>query len=335
MEMIENPLVSVIIPVYNVEPYLDKCIETVRNQTYTNLEIILIDDGSKDASGRMCDGYGAQDDRIIVIHKENGGQSEARNRGLDIAKGDYITFVDSDDYVDVQMIELQLAFLRENNCDVVSCGTLKTVSDEEQAPKFEDWTGEVITQREALFRLFYRRKFPGYVCAKLFRAEIFKELRFPVGKIFEDVITTYRAMQQVSSVGILDYSMYYYRQNVQSTVHVKYQPARLNQVYYAIEMLEGVKGDVELERATETFLFFALMDNYTLIERPYRENKKFLASQIKKYRVPVLKNGEEGCSLRIMAFIACFPGLWAARLMGKAYKYVNWKKWLKEAKKYS
>lgn len=335
MEMIEKPLVSVIIPVYNVEAYLDKCIETVRNQTYTNLEILLIDDGSKDASGKICDAYGAQDDRIIVIHKENGGQSEARNRGLDIAKGEYIAFVDSDDYVDARMIELQLAYLQANGCDMVSCGTVKTVSDEEQAPDFEDLAGELITQREAFFRLFYRRKFPGYVCAKLFRAETFKELRFPVGKIFEDVITTYHALEQITSVGILDCPMYYYRQNVQSTVHIKYRPARLNQVYYAMEMLEGVKGDAELERAAETFLFFALMDNYSLIEQPYEEDKKFLKSQIKKYRMSVLKNRKEGCSLRIMACIACFPGLWAARLMGKAYKYMNWKKWSKEAKRYS
>ena len=128
MDSLEN-MISVIIPVYNVEKYLQRCVDSILNQTYRDLELVLVDDGSLDNSGLMCDAYAAQDPRVRVIHKENGGVSSARNAGLDAAKGDYITFVDSDDYIDACMYEKMMAKAEMHNCDVVMCDCVKEFGD--------------------------------------------------------------------------------------------------------------------------------------------------------------------------------------------------------------
>ena len=124
MEMEKQPLISVIVPVYNVENYLPRCLDSIINQTYTNLEILLVDDGATDNSGKLCDEYAQKDNRIRVFHKENGGVSSARNMGLDNATGEYIAFVDSDDYIDKCMYEIMLNSSVQNNADIVVCGYL-------------------------------------------------------------------------------------------------------------------------------------------------------------------------------------------------------------------
>ena len=124
-----NPLVTIIIPVYNVEKYLPKCLDSIINQTYNHLEIIIVDDGSKDSSGLICDEYALKDQRIKVLHKKNGGLSSARNAGLDIAKGDYIMFVDSDDYVESHYCEVPLKHALEKNVRIVSFGYNKIFID--------------------------------------------------------------------------------------------------------------------------------------------------------------------------------------------------------------
>lgn len=120
-----NKLVSVIVPVYNVEKYLERCINSIIQQSYNNLEIILIDDGSTDASGKICDEYKEKDDRIIVIHKENGGLSDARNAGIKIFTGEYVTFIDSDDYVSKNMVSNMLDILEKSSCRIVQVESIK------------------------------------------------------------------------------------------------------------------------------------------------------------------------------------------------------------------
>ena len=125
----QNPLISVIVPVYKVEKYLHRCVDSILVQTYTNLEIILVDDGSPDRCGAICDEYAAKDSRIRVIHQENGGLSAARNAGLDVCSGEYIAFVDSDDWLDPEMYAVMMAQVREYGCDVVMCDCVKEFPD--------------------------------------------------------------------------------------------------------------------------------------------------------------------------------------------------------------
>lgn len=176
-----NELISVIIPVYKVEKYLDECIQSVINQTYKNLEIILVDDGSPDNCGKICDEYAKKDNRIKVIHKENGGLSSARNAGLDIARGEYISFIDSDDYVSKDFIKnmsIQMA-----NADLIICGMKNVYKEDEKCDEKENVVikNETLTFIEANQKLI-KPKNEIYVtaCNKLYRRELFDNLRFEI-----------------------------------------------------------------------------------------------------------------------------------------------------------
>ena len=173
--------ISVIVPVYKVEPYLSRCLDSIINQTYRNLEIILVDDGSPDRCGEICDEYARQDSRIRVIHKANGGLSDARNHGIDVAIGDYIAFVDSDDYIATDMYEKMLARLELDNSDMVVCNYYRF--DEGSAPPKDGYIqlpDRVLTQDEAFD--FYLQIGGDYVSAwnKLYKRTIFDDLRYPV-----------------------------------------------------------------------------------------------------------------------------------------------------------
>jgi len=330
-----NPLVSVIIPVYNVEKYLEKCMNSVLEQTYTNLEIILIDDGSTDQSGIMCDIYAERDARVKVIHKQNGGLSEARNWGLDNMTGEFLVFVDSDDYIHKDFVARLLDYIIEKKCDVVAGGYIKTITEINDTIENIDCSGDkVVGAREAVLKLLYRKGVPGYAWGKMYCSNLFKEIRFPVGKLFEDGITTYKVLKKTTQIGIVDYPVYYYRQRLDSIVNVEYKPSRMDAVYHAMQILEDVEDDTEYKRAAEAYVFFAVMDNYSLVNSMFVEDKKNLEKQIRKYRGVVFRNKKAGMALRIMALIAYFPSLSLVRYLGKVYKQINYKKWIKEARKY-
>lgn len=202
------PSVSIIVPVYNVAPYLQKCLDSILRQTYTNLEILVIDDGSTDESSSICDEYAELDNRVVVVHKENGGLSDARNYGLDIATGDFIGFVDSDDWIESDMFEYLLDGCIGYNSDISYCEVYEA----------RDFTinyklrksDTVYTAENALNELFFDR-LENYACNKLFRADLWESIRFPVGHNFEDITTIYKTIERSKSVAILKEPKYYYR----------------------------------------------------------------------------------------------------------------------------
>lgn len=198
-----NPLISVIVPVYKVEKYLDRCVESIVNQTYKNLEIILVDDGSPDNCPAMCDAWAEKDSRIRVIHKENGGVSSARNMGLDIATGDYIGFVDSDDYVSHQMLNAMLQNAIENCSDVVA--NLIDKKDNHAS------SNEVITKNEAVAELIKGEWFRPCVWAKLYKSSVIGTMRFDEHTaIGEDYYFNYLVFSKIDSLSTIDIEAYYY-----------------------------------------------------------------------------------------------------------------------------
>lgn len=205
-------LVSVIVPVYNVEKYVSKCIESILAQTHKNFELILVDDGSPDKSGEICDRYAATDDRIKVVHKENGGLSSARNAGLDIAKGDYLIFVDSDDFINIHTLEITVTNCVENDCDVCIFSSYDTCDHSITYSKNVS-NNTRFYQTEYLFDKYHH--FPEFsqnssVCNKLFKSFIFKTLRFPVGLLFEDTAVILQVYFQSKRICITDSVLYYY-----------------------------------------------------------------------------------------------------------------------------
>ena len=203
-------LISVIVPVYKVENYLERCVCSVRKQTYGMLEIILVDDGSPDQCGAMCDAYQKEDSRIRVIHKKNGGLSDARNTGIDAARGKFVVFVDSDDWIDRDMIELLWKIQKANQADIVECSYRNIYKDrveEETTCSAAVVVGDSITALEGMLDWRY---FKPVAWNKLYRREVLSDVRYPKGKLHEDEFTTYKYFYNAKILAYVDVSKYNY-----------------------------------------------------------------------------------------------------------------------------
>ena len=210
-----QPLVSVIVPIYKVEPYLRRCLDSLVNQTYANLEIILIDDGSPDGCPQICDMYAAKDNRIVVIHKENGGLSDARNAGLDICKGEYVSFVDSDDWVDEEYIEILIDIATKENVDITIGENIQT-NQVVQKQNTESIT-KTYSSKEALVHLFSQRHVAHIVSwGKIYKRHLFSTFRFPTGKFHEDEFTTYLLFDKSKKISHTSRILYFYFQRFDS-----------------------------------------------------------------------------------------------------------------------
>ena len=232
-----EPLITIIVPIFKVEPYLRRCVDSIVNQAYRNLEIILVDDGSPDNCGVICDEYAIVDSRIKVIHKPNGGLSDARNAGLDIAKGDYIGFVDSDDFIHPMMFKDLFEQLEKNEADIAQCSFLR-VSGDEMVNLSEPHNLKVISNMEAL-EYIYTPFCVDYIVAwdKLYKKELFKELRFPKSKIHEDEFTTYKLFYRSKKIVTTDKKYYYYFQSPNSIIRSGFSIKKLD---YAEAMEERI-----------------------------------------------------------------------------------------------
>lgn len=205
-----NEVISVIIPVYNVCEYLEECMKSVVDQTYRNLEIILVDDGSNDGSGIMCDEWARRDERIVVVHKENGGLSDARNAGLKVASGQLIGFIDSDDKIEQTMFEKLYHVLSDNQTDIACCNYDRFGDIEFTNP---DTKQVIIYSKDEFFFEYmkYPRWFSPSACLKLYRKSVIKNLLFEYGVHYEDIMWTLRCADSSNAVAYLDESLYHYR----------------------------------------------------------------------------------------------------------------------------
>lgn len=211
-----NELVTVIIPVYQVEKYLEDCIKSVVSQTYSQLEIILVDDGSTDKSAMICDWYAKRDARIKVIHKNNGGLSSARNAGLDVCKGKYVTFIDSDDVVANVMIEEMLNLAKQEHADIVKIGVIRknNYSENITIPKgYSTYSGD-----EALSLIFKSNSQIICGCGKLFTREVVGDIRFPVGRYYEDEYFVPRIYFNAKKIVLSDSEYYFYMQRENDSI---------------------------------------------------------------------------------------------------------------------
>lgn len=229
--------VSVIIPVYNVEKYLPRCIKSVLDQTYQDLEIILVDDGTKDNSGIMCDEYATKDNRIRVIHKENGGLSSARNSGIEIATGDAVFFLDSDDYLSTECIEKMVYLMEENDADIsiIQMKYIPENQNDECAEK-EIENVVVMNSEKAIEESLYQRLYTCCAPAKLYKKSAVGGIRFPVGRISEDLATCHLFLNNAERIVYSNYYGYYYRQHESSIMHV-FNPKRLD----ALEWVQRIE----------------------------------------------------------------------------------------------
>lgn len=221
VKAVTEPKISIIVPVYKVEPYLRKCLDSIVNQTYENLEIILVDDGSPDNCGAICDEYAARDERIRVIHKENGGVSSARNAGLDVAVGDWIGFVDADDQIEMDMFAALLKNAEAFHSDISICGFLSLTPGETGGTAFCCEKAAVLDSKEAIRLFLHNQSISFSCCDKLAKRSLWKQLRFSDVGIWEDFLAVCCLLEQSDAIACLPEVKYYYFTRPQSGLSVE------------------------------------------------------------------------------------------------------------------
>lgn len=285
-----EPLVSVIVPIYKVEKYLDECVKSIFEQTYKNLEIILVDDGSPDRCGKMCDFYAKEDERVIVIHKENGGLSDARNVGTNISNGKYIIYVDSDDFIEKNYIKYSLKLILENEADILIMPYMKFKNN----PKFNverDDKVSVLDKHECLRRMLIQdEKVPVSAHSKIYRREICERNCFPKGKYYEDLATTYKMVLESDKIVLTDIPRYGYRIREDSIVREKFSLKKMDMVEITdilyrdiIKIYPDLKSAVSSRCLSGNFTVFLQTEKKLNIKE-----QECLWSRIIKYRRAVL-----------------------------------------------
>lgn len=281
-----NELISVIVPVYNIEMVVERCIKSIVEQSYKNLEIILINDGSTDKSGDICDRWGKIDSRIKVIHKKNGGLSDARNFGLDVAGGSYISFIDGDDFIDKDMYKEMLNYLCVYNCDICICGMCKTENGKEFVTRPYTYENEEFTifNSESAIKEILNDKIDVSSCNKLYKKNIIGELRFPYGKTNEDFALIYKLFFFSKKIIIINKNYYKYIQRDSSITTAKFNEKQFDKYYNCIEMLNFVKFNIpQLVNDAEKYLWY---QTFCLLKNLY---VKSIFKDYKKYDIELRK----------------------------------------------
>lgn len=268
--------VAVIIPVYNIEGYIGECLESVLAQTHRELEVIVVDDGSTDKSGEISDDFARRDPRVRVIHKANGGLSDARNAALDVVTAPFVTFVDGDDVLHSQFVERLLALAQSSQLSAQTSNahpssaqtsnaqaltthastpiavarwkkfTGAPPSAQASSPKRSSLKPQALDAQSALLSIFYQEKITNSACARLFDTRLFDGLRFPVGRLYEDIAIVYDLVMRAGAVAYLDEPLYYYRQEREGSITNRHTPAR----YDIVEILDDLETRISAENPT-------------------------------------------------------------------------------------
>lgn len=293
----DEKLISIIVPIYNVEKYLNGCINSVLKQTYKNIEILLIDDGSTDDSKIICDEYAKKDTRIKVVHKKNGGLSDARNVGIEKANGKYITFIDSDDDIKEDYIEYLYQLLFKNNTRM-SIAAYTVISHNKMINIGLEYKEEVLSTEKCLERLLCEEGFTISSCAKLYEKSLFDNVRFPVGKLNEDNGTTYKLIMQCEKIAYGSRSVYNYYKRENSIMTSDFNERKLDLIELTEQMCNAIdnkypnlKESTEKKRITSRFSILRQMLNTKSADK---EKIKEIENYIKSRKKEILKNKKMG-----------------------------------------
>ena len=277
-EEVKEILISVIVPVYNVEDYLRKCIDSLIDQTLKDIEIILVDDGSTDKSGNICDEYVLKDNRVKVVHKENGGLSDARNTGIDIARGKYISFIDSDDWIEIQMLERLYNLAIANEADIVQGDYIKVYDENITVRNISE--NIMKYNSEKILNELYRDNSIKTVVVwnKIYKRELFNNIRFPKGKLHEDEFTTYKVLHKANLIIDTNAPIYYYRQREDSIMNSDFNIKRFDRLEALKDRKEYfIKNKLlELSFKTEAHLCRIMKSFYIKIHSRNIKDKAYL-----------------------------------------------------------
>ena len=324
-----EPKISVIVPVYKVEPYLRKCLDSIVNQTYKNLQIILVDDGSPDNCGAVCDEYAAKDRRIEVVHQKNGGLSAARNAGLKLADGNYIGFVDSDDWIELDMYDYLLKNALKYQADIAVCGRVERYRDKSV---FRGWEQlEILNTEQALETLLKNDIMQNFVWDKLYKRNLFDDVWFPIGKTFEDIAVMHRLFARAARVICLPDIGYNYLQRDGSIVSDVSLANRVNHYIAAKKRYDEMIEDwAQFENlllaqcvASSIGLWTVYLSNSPEERKNYLEAMKEIAAFAKTHSEKALRYMSLGLAGRLVVRLTPYAQWWAfaiAWVVGRLYR---------------
>ena len=302
-----KPLISIIVPVYNVETYLAKCVDSILAQTYTNLEIFLVNDGSSDCCGKLCDEYAKEDKRIKVIHKKNGGLSDARNVAIDVTTGEFITFIDSDDYVTDDYIMTLYSLIEKYECKVSIA--LYNTFVEGSKPKVVNrvYREDCQTNIKAIEEMFYQEKYDTASWAKLYHSSLFATgIRYPKGIVYEDLATTYLLIFQSDKVAFCNRRIYNYLLRRDSIERSSFSSKKMDSALKVCELMEShldILGKVMQAYQCRMMSFFF----HLLLKMPDGyEQRNMLYKRIKAIRWSVLCNSRARKKARVASLLSYF-----------------------------
>lgn len=285
--MYNEELISIIIPVYNVEKYLEKCINTIINQTYINIEVILVNDGSTDKSLNICNEFKEKDKRIKIINKKNGGLSDARNAGIKNAHGKYICFIDSDDYIHEKYVEELYNLIVKNNSQIAVCN-FERVDEEGRCLSTNNIIAEVISGKKTIEKLSNKEFAPVGVVVwnKLYDINLFENIKYPIGKIHEDAFVIYKLYYLAEKVAITSKSLYYYRKVPTSIMNKKFNLKRLDILQALEERVKFFfdKGEDILYQLALIEYESTLIMHYVNCRRYLKNYKDIQKKLLKKFR---------------------------------------------------
>lgn len=313
-----TPTISIIVPIYNTEKYLHRCVDSILSQTFVDFELILVDDGSTDLSGRICDEYAAKDSRIKVIHKKNGGQSSARNVGIEISKGKYIVFVDSDDWISTDCFEYLYTLIEKYNADAVSADFVFAYENKSISfQKNRNLKEKIIDKAEEILCYYLKQdKMHGKndfaVWGKLFKRELFSELCFPTGKIYEDNIINFKLFQKCIRYVKSTKEIYAYFQHDTSTTKSKLSRKHLDLIDSSKEMLEIVEkeysANLKLKKLCKRKIamsYFSILAMYVRYGTDLSESKIFeILAEYKKIKSFYLRS-ELSLKIHLISLFMC------------------------------
>lgn len=322
-----NDLISIIIPVYNAEHYIDVCMESVLNQTYKDIEVILVNDASTDNSKEICFKYKENDNRVIVINKEvNEGAGFARNAGIDIAKGKYIMFVDSDDYIALNCVEELFNLLIKTQSDIAIClgQTVYKIEKNQDIENYKLDIHEEMNSEKAIEKLCYQKKILPGPWAKIFKRRLFNGIRFP-NTGYEDLAVIYRLFDKAEKICFSPVEKYYYVQRSNNTTLGKFNDKKMDRIAVAEEMREFIYQNYNnLKAASDMRCFLAGIQSLNVL--PYSMLNSSQAREIKKeickYRKGTLMNKDAKAVTRIMA-LCSYCGFHFLKVLGSAYNIVR------------
>ncbi len=301
-----QPLISIIVPVFNVEAFVERCMISLISQSYENIEIIMVDDGSTDRSGKICDKYQQKDPRVKVIHKSNGGLSDARNAGIEQASGKYLSFVDADDWVAKDYIAEMYQIMNQTGGDIVCCRFRRTLKDEMIRNKMHGIC-KVYFREEAIKRLLYQN-ISTSANGKLYKTDLWSDIKFPVGKLYEDVETIYFIFNQCEKVACTYKILYFYYLRDDSIVNRKFSVKKLDYVENCKRLLESVKLDYpQFESAAVSRLMWAELHVLVHMDASaeYSGEYQMLIDDVKKLRGTVIRDRRNRLKTRAVAILSC------------------------------